>query len=353
MNYRLSGDYYASWLAQKASYYRDFHDKWFRPKLRNAIYVDYAALSADPARIVEEVVSKATGSVSEERITSAVGAVGVLRAGAVHRKRLGTPFVPRNIEDSPYFDRELLAAFEEYVLERCPQFGFSPRLNGRFREHPWYGLVLLHDEREPLPDGETDRLQAAAALAPNHPDIVLRLAKRAFAADQVDMAISAVEKLLGRNPFFAPAYRFLLTASSETGRPLAPRYLDGNALFACVDNSRLLADLARAYREADMSVSSLAALACAVALEPNDFRLNHLLATAFAEQRLWKLAEFYAATAAELKPESKANERLLSRIRQRGPSPVSPDTRGSTGAGRSASFDQQGGQRRGRRAQKV
>jgi hypothetical protein len=157
----------------------------------------------------------------------------------MHRKRRGTPFEPRNIEDSPHFDRELLAAFEAYVLEYCPRFGFSSHLNGSFRDHPWYGLVLLHNEREPLPDGETDRLQAAAARAPEHPEIVMRLAKRALSDGQVNAAIAAVEKLLARNPFFGPAYRFILKAGSEAGRSMAPAYLNGNALFACTDNPRL------------------------------------------------------------------------------------------------------------------
>jgi hypothetical protein len=62
-----------------------------------------------------------------------------------------------------------------------------------------------------------------------------------------------------------------------------------------------------------------------VALEPDDFRLNHLLAGALADQRVWKIAEFYALTAAKLKPESKANNRLLSRIQNRGKLPAAAD----------------------------
>jgi hypothetical protein len=339
INYRLSADYYSWWLSLKASYYRDFHDKWFAPKLPNAIYLDYASLASDPGRAIGDVISRATGGVSEQRIASAIQEVSAVRAGSVHRKRKGTPFEPRNIEDSPYFDRELLAAFEAYVLECCPRFEFVPRLNGRFRDHPWYGLVLLHDEREPLPDGETDRLNAAAARAPDHPEIVLRLAKRALSDGQANTAIAAVEKLLAHNPFFGPAYRFILKAGREAGRSMAPAYLNGNALFACADNPRLLGDLAQAYLDADMIVSSIAALSCAVVLEPDDFRLNHLLASALADQRGWKMAEFYAVTAAKLKPESKANNRLLSRIQNCGNLPAGADGQASpisTGGGGSS-----------------
>ena len=325
INYRLSADYYSWWLSLKASYYRDFHDKWFTPKLPNAVYLDYASLATDPGRAIGDIIGRATGDVSEQRVASAIQEVSAVRAGSVHRKRKGTPFAPRNIEDSPDFDRELLAAFEAYVLESCPRFEFASRLNGRFRDHPWYGLVLLHDEREPLPEGETDRLNAAAARIPDHPEVVLRLAKRALSEGQVNTAIAAVENLLARNPFFGPAYRFILKADREAGRSMAPGYLNGNALFACIDNPRLLGDLAQAYLDADMIVSSIVALSCAVVLEPDDFRLNHLLASALSEQRVWKNAEFYALTAAKLKPESKANNRLLSRIQSRGKSPPRAD----------------------------
>jgi hypothetical protein len=316
INYRLSADYYAWWLVHKAGYYRSFHDKWFIPKIANALYLDYASLAADPGGVLGCIAAKTSGAVSERRISLAVEEVSAVRAGAVHQKREGTPFAPRNLEESPHFDRELLSAFEAYVLERCPEFGFSPRLHGTFRDQPWYGLVLLQDEREPLPAGETDRLQAAAARIPDHPEVMLRLAKRALAEGRISAAISAAENLLLRNPFFGPAYRFLLKTCSETGHAISSQYLTGNALFACADNSRLLNDLANAYLDAGMVVSSIAALSCAVALDPGEFRLNHLLARTLAEQRVWKQAEFHAVTAAELKPDSKANNRLLSRIRK-------------------------------------
>jgi hypothetical protein len=148
-----------------------------------------------------------------------------------------------------------------------------------------------------------------------------------------------VEKLLAHNPFFGPAYRFILKAGREAGRSMAPAYLNGNALFACADNPRLLGDLAQAYLDADMIVSSIAALSCAVVLEPDDFRLNHLLASALADQRGWKMAEFYAVTAAKLKPESKANNRLLSRIQNCGNLPAGADGQASpisTGGGGSS-----------------
>jgi thioredoxin-like negative regulator of GroEL len=44
-----------------------------------------------------------------------------------------------------------------------------------------------------LPAGEIDRLQAAAARIPDHPEVMLRLAKRALAEGRISAAISAAE----------------------------------------------------------------------------------------------------------------------------------------------------------------
>ncbi|HKO20100.1 MAG TPA: hypothetical protein VJU82_14555, partial [Acidobacteriaceae bacterium] len=151
LNYRMSADYYVWWLALKAVYYRDFHDKWFAPRLGNAIYLDYAALAANPAAAIAMIARRATGAADEGRIAGAVGEAASMRAGvAPHKTQPGT-YVPRKVENSPYFDHDLLAAFEAYVLDRCPHYGFKRGLGGCYREHPFYGLMLLHDEREPLP----------------------------------------------------------------------------------------------------------------------------------------------------------------------------------------------------------
>lgn len=316
LNYRLSTDHYSWWLAGKAAYYRDFHDKWFAPRVENGVYLDYAFLSGDPQAALTSVAQKTAGVVDEFRVGRAVEGVGSVRAGSVHRKTDPAPYVPRKIEESPHFDRELLAAFEAYVLQRCPNFGFSPRLGHPNAAHSFYGLVLLHDEREPLPRGETDRLDAAAKLAPDHPEIALRLAKRDLSLGAPELAIPRLEALLTRNPFFGPAYRQLFLACEEIGRPISHRYLDGNALFACSDSPKLLTELAATYSAKGMAVNALAALSMAVALAPDDFRLNHLYAKALADEKRWTLALAHAGRAAALRPNNKANAHLLSKARK-------------------------------------
>src|SRR5690242_4261834 len=66
LNYRLSYDHYVWWLAVKAAYYRDFHDKWFEPRLDNAVYLDYAWLSSDPAGAIEAIARAASGDADED-----------------------------------------------------------------------------------------------------------------------------------------------------------------------------------------------------------------------------------------------------------------------------------------------
>src|SRR5262249_12953662 len=39
--YRRTRESYAWWLASKAAYYRRFHDKWFRHRVSNGVYLNY------------------------------------------------------------------------------------------------------------------------------------------------------------------------------------------------------------------------------------------------------------------------------------------------------------------------
>jgi hypothetical protein len=315
VNYRMSNDYYVWWLALKAVYYRDFHDKWFAPRLGNAIYLDYASLSADPAAAISDIARGATGSADDGRIARAVDEAASTRAGVGRRKAEPGVYVPRKVEDSPYFDRDLLTVFEDYVLDRCPNYGFGRTLQGSYREHPFYGLVLLHDEREPLPEGMTSRLQAAARFAPEHPEIVLRLAGH-LSAENPKGAIAMLEALIARNPYMGAAYRALFEACEKAGEPVAASRLGGNAIYACSDNPVVLLQLAQAYLKSEMRVNAIATLSFLTALEPSNFRAAMLLARTLADERQWKQAELHAERAFAIRPKHKELVRLLTRIRK-------------------------------------
>ncbi|MBX9698811.1 MAG: hypothetical protein K2X74_05210, partial [Acetobacteraceae bacterium] len=181
LNYRLGRAHYASWLAAKALYYRRFHDKWLAERVANGIYLDYADLSARPAEAVARIVA-ATGAVDQARVEAVVEESRSIRVSTASKAT--TSFRPRVAEESPHFDRDLLGAFEDYVVSRTPQFGYARMIpEGRFEGHLLHGLVLALDEAEPLPaGGGGDRLLAALAIAGEHPDIMIRLAQRELRA---------------------------------------------------------------------------------------------------------------------------------------------------------------------------
>ncbi|HEY1960893.1 MAG TPA: tetratricopeptide repeat protein [Rhizomicrobium sp.] len=316
LHYRMSHDHYAWWLAVKAAYYRDFHDKWFTPRLGNAVYLDYASLSSDPAGAIATVAHAATGEVDQARIERAVDETASTRAGVGPRSAQPSAYVPRKVESSPYFDGDLLAAYEDFVLDRCPNFGFERTLRGSYREQPFYGLVLLYDEREPLPDDATDRLQAAARLAPSHPEILLRSARRHMAVEDPHAAIVVLEALIARNPYFGSAYKVLFEACEKVGKSVTPNRIGGNALFACSDNPEALLQLAQFYVDSGMRVNAIATLSFVITLEPENFRAALLLARVLADERQWRQAELQAERAITLKPKHKELQRLLTRIRR-------------------------------------
>ena len=315
LGYRLSSDYYAWWLAGKASYYRKFHDKWFVNPIENAIYLDYRALVDDPLGAVAPIIHWASGDVDPDRLAKAIEQTNTSRT----TKASGAPgktFVPRVVETSPHYEPALLAAFEAYVLRRCPEFRFEPQFPGAAEDEALSGLVLAHDADEPLPVGEEDRLEAAARRAPDHPEILYRLASRDFERENYDRAVESLERIIERNAFFAPAYKLLAQICRKAERPFPTSGITGDALFACTENPGALVDIASALIAEHKTVDAIAALSVATVLEPNNFRANHALARLLANEGRWSQAKTYAERARVSRPDNKSNQRLLARIAQ-------------------------------------
>jgi tetratricopeptide (TPR) repeat protein len=312
ISYRLTKEYYLSWLAQKAIYYRKFHDKWISNKVPNAVYLDYDTLSNDPGAALAAIVKWASGTVDEARLA------GVIRDNQSTRVSAGpeTAFRPRVIEESPHFHPEMLGAFEAYILARCPGFQFSPLLSGRFEDHPLSGLILLYDQTEPLPNGG-DRLAAASRIAASQPDIQFRLSQNELREGQTDRAIASVERLLEMHPFFAPAYRLLFTASKKAQRSVPLSHLNGNALLACADSPDMLSQYGAACLSQGLIVNALAALSLATTIAPDSHRAHHLLASALVKEKRWDQARFHAERALALEPQNKVSTALVTKIRRR------------------------------------
>lgn len=308
LNYRLTEDCYGWWLAGKAIYYRNFHEKWFRSRVPNAVYLDYEHLLKEPADAVEPIIHWVAGDVEEERLSEAIAEASGTRGG-----RSGA-FTPRVIETSRHFNRDLLSAYEAYVLDRCPAYGFRSELSGSYDDHEIYGLILAQEPDEPLPPGEHDRLEAALRRAPGHPELVLRLARRELDQGNASKCIAMMEEALARNPYFGAGYRLLAQACRETNQPFPSSVTTADALFACTKYPDVLADIAETMLAQDRVVNAISVLSIATVLHPNYFRANHLLARLLAKEGRWEQARRYADFAAELEPQNKKTARLLTRI---------------------------------------
>jgi cytochrome c-type biogenesis protein CcmH/NrfG len=174
----------------------------------------------------------------------------------------------------------LLGAFEAWVLARCPGYNFSRELTGSYEESEIYALILLKDQNEPLPKGETKRLKFAANLAPDHPEIQRRLALRAIREGHAAKGIARLATLLERHPFFAPGYSLLFSACADSATPVPDSVLNGNALVACSENAELSMQLGAAFGDKGYWVNAIAAYSLANTLAPSSEEASERLAAA-------------------------------------------------------------------------
>lgn len=308
-NYRLTREHYGWWLATKAIYFRKFHQKWFERRAPNAVYLGYDALTQHPLETIAPVLQWVDGSFDADRLSAAIADASPTRSVAKEA------YKPRVIEDSAHFDRDLLGAFEAYVLGQCPKFEFEPLLSGTYENHWLYGLILVQDPEAPLPPGESDRLTAAARLAPEHPEILLRLARREMEQGNNGRAIELLERAVAHSPHFGQAYRLLVDACRAAGKPLPAAITGSEALFACAENPAALVEIARAMLNEERLVNALAALSLVTVVQPENFRAHHLLARTLIRLGRWAEARRHAERAAELKPDHEQNNKMQESIR--------------------------------------
>lgn len=276
LNWRRTRDGFTQWLAAKAIYYRKFHDKWMAKRLGNAIYLDYVELASRPEEKMREIAERVGATLDAERLGDVVERSGGKRGGGAES------YKQRVASESPYFDAELLGAFEDWVLTRCPAYGFKRELPGSFEESALYGLILLKDQSEPLPRGESKRFKVAAKYAPEHPEILRRLALRMMREGHVVKAIPRLENLIERQPFFAPAYELLFRACADSATAIPESVLTGDALLACAESPELLTALGAAFLEKGYAVNAIAAYSLAATLAPENPEVRERLASALA-----------------------------------------------------------------------
>lgn len=313
LDYRLGRDHYAQWLAAKAVYYRRYHDKWLAARVPNGIYLDYQTLSDDPAGTVERIATAAVGSADRARIEAVIEAEKGVRVSA----RNAGAFKPRVVEDSPHFDADLLGAFEDYVLTRAPLFGYQRMLSGSYQGHMLHGLILALDEAEPLPPGQTDRLDAAIALAGEHPELMIRAAQRAQKAGDQAGALARLRRVAETHPTCTAVWRPLLAAYRQAKEAPPAGLLTGDALLSLVGRPEQLIDAGKVLLDAGRVVNAVAALSMAVGFAPKNVRAHHLLAVALLRLNQPQQALPHAEAAAGLGAADAANGKLLATVQRR------------------------------------
>ena len=316
LNYRMSREHYAYWLAVKAVYYRRYHDKWLSSRVPNGIYLDYQFLSNHPADAVEQVVRAALGTADRTRVEAVVEEAKAVRV-STSTKKPGT-FKPRVVEDSPHFDADLLGAFEDHVISRTPHFGYERMLpQGRYEGHMLQGLIIAIDETEPLPSGHSDRLLAAIALAGEHPELMIRLAQREARAEQHAAAAERLRRVVERHPYCTQAWKPLLTTYKALQAQPPAELFGGNALLGMAGRPELLLEAGKVLLEAGYLVNAIAAFSLATTVAPENGKAHHLLATALLKGNRPQQALPHAEAAAGMEPGSTASAQLLSNVRRR------------------------------------
>lgn len=278
--YRRTRAGFMQWLAAKAVYYRRFHDKWMARRLPNALYLDYAQLSKRPGEIMREILTRSDAVIDEARLGKVVERSGGSRGGG------SETYKPRVVSDSPFFDAELLGALEDFVLKRCPSYGFSRELSGSYEDSALYGLILLKDQNEPLPGGgEGKRFKIASKLAPDHPEVRRRNIVRMLRENHVTQALKRAEALVVDEPLYAPGYELLFKVCADSGTEVPEAALTGNALVACSESAELLGGLSDAFLGAGYSVNAVAAASLAAQLDPDSEEIRDRLEAALASAK--------------------------------------------------------------------
>lgn len=128
-------------LASRLAYYRRFHDKWVASSPAGAVLIDHERLAADPAAVLCEIMALVDVHAEQARLAATV------EQFAERGGRRSVSYKPRVVEESAFFDRGALAAFEAAVIAECPAFGYRPLLGGgRYKTHPLWLLAKLRHE---------------------------------------------------------------------------------------------------------------------------------------------------------------------------------------------------------------
>ena len=249
---------YAVWLGQNAHYLVTFYERWIANPPAWSVVVDYDDLVADPAEALRRIAGAAGIDVPEERLQAAVART-MPRGGQFGER----PFVPRSIDASRYFDRDLLADFESIVIDAVPEYAarrvFDPveyretliwrvyaALRAQWAGDVEEGIRLLGEATERWPDNgmllyeqawpflrqeryaEAQRLlERSAERLPTHGPVLSLLVTAALAAGDVASALEPMRALATEvEPTLASRLRLAKVLAHHGDRPGTAAILD-------------------------------------------------------------------------------------------------------------------------------
>lgn len=304
-DYRRSRAAHAWYLANKAWYFRRFHDKWLRQPVPGAILIEYDRFRADPAASLSPILAAADGAVDAARLERALAATTGIHAAS------GAPYRPRIVERASLPFPDLMIAFEAHVLETCPSLGYHRFFEGEGAAEEFRGVLMALDETVPLPPGETDRLRAADRASGGHPEVRVRLAERLLKEGKSEEALTLAEALVAAHPGFARGLDVLLQAAKRAKVPPPMAGLGGEAAFAALGNPELLLGLGQAWLQDGEIMKAAGALAMGVGLHPDRPRMRAAWAQVLARLGRREQAAAEAHEALRRDPEDKLAAKVL------------------------------------------
>ena len=218
-------DQYTHWLAGKAIYIARFAEKWLRHPLPNSIIIDYDRLLTETADVLDEICHRIGANRTREAIERVVAAESVMARrpptapidpARTDATQPSSAFRSRRIEDSPFYDRDLLAEYESVISARVPEMASKRHLSTRDTAASALSALVEWTEATDVGDHgrATQVLHDALAQQPDHAYLHLAAGRHATTVGDAAATLAAYERAVELSPddpeilfLLADAYR--------------------------------------------------------------------------------------------------------------------------------------------------
>jgi tetratricopeptide (TPR) repeat protein len=305
---KSSTHYFSWWLANKANYYKRFYNKWFKHAPKNSIIINYDDLRDNTLSVVSSIIKELLGEVGTDKVRSAIERASPIRA------TMGTRFVPRELRSDSFPHVDVVGSFENYVLNKCPDFNFQPIINSNQKDDLFRGLMMLLDQDEPIPSWAENRLDAVVRLAPDHPEVRLYAAKALVESLQINESIKQIEELLQDFPRFMAAWELYVRVCRENSLEIRTSLISSDTILASAGKPQVAIALARSLLKSERPLPAALMLQIVVGFHPNSVPARALLLRALSNLRRPDLAVFSAQALLALDPTNVQAKAFLERF---------------------------------------